>query len=275
MWRPLEWISFYGNFTESYSPNYNGQLVYGTNQPTPPSFGKQVEGGVKLSLLNDKLQITADWYHLVKTNIPVGIPHNFNKVLLIGEGRSEGPELDIQGELLPGWNVNLAYANTDAITTKSIPLNLSVLPVGSPIPFSPRNVATLSTSYEFKQGELKGLKLGARYDYTGYLPFFPWANDGTYIYSACRPRAMGSSASSGLMSSTTTDIRSPPSSTSTIFRPYLLRDGRIGSGALRRLQSQWLRPLLPAADAGVEPQHYNFNVVGAPRTFRGSIKLAF
>ena len=27
LWRPLEWVSFYGNYVESYSPNYNGLLV--------------------------------------------------------------------------------------------------------------------------------------------------------------------------------------------------------------------------------------------------------
>ena len=37
LWRPYEWVSFYGNYVESYSPNYNGLLVLGTNMPTPPA----------------------------------------------------------------------------------------------------------------------------------------------------------------------------------------------------------------------------------------------
>jgi iron complex outermembrane receptor protein len=76
LWRPLEWVSFYGNYVESYSPNYNGLLVLGTNQPNPPSAGQQVEGGIKFQLLDKKLQISADYFHLVKTNIPVGIPND-------------------------------------------------------------------------------------------------------------------------------------------------------------------------------------------------------
>jgi iron complex outermembrane recepter protein len=275
LWRPLEWISFYGNFAESYSPNYNGQLVYGVNQPTPPSFGKQVEGGVKLSLLYDKLQITADWYHLVKTNIPVGIPNNPNKVLLIGEGRSEGPELDIQGELLPGWNVNLAYANTDAITTKSVPGNLNLQPVGAPIPFVPRNVATLATSYEFKQGDLKGLKLGARYDYTGYLPFFPWANDGTYIYTAPTP----SYGLVGVFGAYEFDYNGYKITTQlnvdNLFDHSYFVTGGLGPAPFNASKpngyGQIFNPLTP----GWSVNNYNFNVIGAPRTMRGSIKLAF
>ncbi len=42
------------------------------------ALGQQEEAGVKLSLFDDRLQITADYYHLVKTNIPVGIPNAFN-----------------------------------------------------------------------------------------------------------------------------------------------------------------------------------------------------
>lgn len=275
MWRPLEWISFYGSYAESYSPNYNGQLVYGTNQPTPPSAGVQEEAGIKLSLLGDKLQITADYYHLVKTNIPVGIPHNFNSVMLIGEGRSQGPELEIQGELLPGWNVNLAYANIDAITTKSIANNVNAPPVGSPIPFVPRNTGTLSSSYEFKQDQLKGLKLGARYDYTGYLPFYHYANDGTYIYGAPTPSyglvgIFGSSEFNYSGYKITTQLN-----VDNLFdKTYFTTGGSVPSSfdAFNpNGYGQFFQPLTP----GWSTATYNFNVIGAPRTFRGSIKVAF
>ena len=275
LWRPLEWISFYGSYAESYSPNYNGQLVYGTNQPTPPSAGVQEEGGIKLSLLGDKLQVTADYYHLVKTNIPVGIPHVFNSVLLIGEGRSQGPELDIQGELLPGWNVNLAYANTDAITTKSIANNLYAPPVGSPIPFVPRNVATLSSTYEFKQGQLKGLKLGARYDYTGYLPFYHYANDGSYIYGAPTPSyglvgVFGSYEFSYNGYKITMQLN-----IDNLFDRTYFTTGGLGPAAFDAFNPSGSGQFFNPLTTGWSMPIYNFNVIGAPRTFRGSIKVAF
>ena len=90
-----------------FSPNYNGLLVLGTNEPNPPSAGQQVEGGVKFQLLDKKLRIQADYFHLVKTNIPVGIPNDYVHELVVGEARAEGPELDVQGELMPGWTINL------------------------------------------------------------------------------------------------------------------------------------------------------------------------
>jgi iron complex outermembrane recepter protein len=189
LWRPLEWFSLYGNYVESYSPNYNGLLVLGTNIPNPPSAGQQEEAGVKFALLDNKLQIAADYYHLVKTNIPVGLQNYPGYEILVGEGRSQGPELDIQGELSPGWTVNFAYANTDAKVTKATPFNSSFYnpPIGSPFPYVPRNQGSLASNYEFKDGPLKGLKLGARYDYAGYLPFFNYASDGSYIYGLNTP----------------------------------------------------------------------------------------
>lgn len=276
LWRPFEWVSFYGNYAESYSPNYNGKIVLGSNDPTPPSAGEQVEGGVKFSWLDGRLQATAAYYHLIKTNIPIGIPNDFTHVMVIGEGRSQGPELDIQGELLPGWNVNLAYANTDAITTKSNPFNLGVPAVGSPIPFVPRNVGSLSTSYEFKNGALKGLKLGGRYDYTGYLPFYHTANDGTYIYGQSTP-GYGLVGLFGAYEFNVDKFNvTAQLNVSNLFDKTYFTSGGLGPQAFDASHpGGFAAPYTNPVQVGWNLPGYNFNVIGAPRTFRGSIKVAF
>jgi iron complex outermembrane receptor protein len=274
LWRPFEWISFYGNYAQSYSPNYDGKLVYGTNDPTPPSAGEQEEGGLKLSLFDNRIQATAAYYRLVKTNIPVGIPNDFNHVRLIGQGRSQGPELDIQGELLPGWSVNLAYANTDAITTKTIPNNIWVPAAGSPIPFVPRNVGSLSSAYEFRDGQMKGLRMGARYDYTGYLPFYHTANDGSYIYGQSTP-SYGIVGLFGAYEFNLDKFRvvAQLNVSNLLDKTYFVTGGLgpqafdyanpYGGAYFNPIQVGWNTPL------------YNFNVIGAPRTLRGSIKVSF
>ena len=273
LWHPTEWVSFYGNYVESYSPNYNGFLVLGSNSPTPPSAGQQEEAGVKFQFLDKKLQITADYYHLVKTNIPIGIPNNYTYELLVGQGRSQGPELDIQGELMPGWTINLAYANTDAITTKSIPSIANYAPpIGAPIPYVPRNQGTLATNYEFKSGMLKGLKLGARYDYTGYLPFFNYANDGTYIYGQPTP----SYGLVGLLASYSFDYNNMKV-IAQINVDNLFDRSYFTAGGLGPIPFDTQNPSVPTATLvpGWSVNNYNANVIGAPRTIRGSIKVAF
>jgi|UPI0001F87A8D iron complex outermembrane receptor protein len=276
LWRPLEWISFYGNYTESYSPNYDGKLVYGSNDPTPPSAGEQEEGGIKLALFDNRFQATAAYYHLVKTNIPIGIPNDFNHVLLIGQGRSQGPELDIQGELLPGWSINLAYANTDAITTKSNPTYLGVPVVGQPIPFVPRNVGSLSSAYEFRDGQMKGLRVGTRYDYTGYLPFFHTANDGSYIYGKSTP----SYGLVGLFGAYEFNLDRfkvvAQLNVSNLFDKTYFVTGGLGPQAFDAAHpGGFAVPFTNPVQVGWNTPGYNFNVIGAPRMFRGSIKVSF
>jgi iron complex outermembrane receptor protein len=276
LWRPLEWVSLYGNYAESYSPNYNGKLDLNTNDPTPPSAGTQVEGGVKLSLFDGRLQATTAYYHLVKTNIPIGIPNDITHVMVIGEGRSQGPELDIQGELLPGWNVNLAYANTDAITTKTNPTALGVPTVGAPIPFVPRNVGSLSTSYEFRTGALKGLKVGGRYDYTGYLPLSHSANDGTYIYGQSTP-GYGLVGVFGAYEFNLDRFKvTAQLNVSNLFDRTYFVTGGLGPQAFDAYHpGGFVVPNTNPIQVGWNLPSYNFNVIGAPRILRGSIKVSF
>jgi len=281
LWRPLEWISFYGNYAQSYSPNYNGKLVYGSDEPTPPSAGEQKEGGIKFSFFDNRLQATAAYYHLLKTNIPVGIPSsypnaNFNSVLLIGQGRSQGPELDIQGEILPGWSVNLAYANTDAIVTKSDPGNIKVQAAGTPIPFVPRNIGSLATAYEFKEDQLKGLRIGARYDYTGYLPFYHTANDGTYIYGESTP----SYGIVGLFGGYEFNLDKfkvvAQLNVSNLFdKTYFTQGGLLPQNFSFAHPGGYAPPYTNPVQEGWNMPGVNNNVLGTPRMFRGSIKVSF
>ncbi|BDV37059.1 TonB-dependent siderophore receptor [Methylocystis bryophila] len=268
-WRPLEWVSFYGNYVEALSPNYTGSLVINTNQPPPPSAGQQEEAGVKFELLDKKLQISADYYHLIKTNIPVGIPNRPTFVELVGEGRSQGPELDIQGELLPGWKVNLAYANTDVIVTKGIAGASSATPaVGAPFPYVPRNQATLASNYEFRDGALRGLKFGARYDYTGLLPFYHYDNSGNYIYGSSTP----SYGLVGLFAAYETEYNGLK------IKAQLNVDNLLDTSYFTNGGFGWIPGFLPGFAAPTISQGWglnNLNVIGAPRTFRGLIRVAF
>ncbi|MEK8091838.1 TonB-dependent receptor [Methylocystis sp. IM3] len=276
LWRPVEWLSLYGNYAESYSPNYNGLLVYGSNQPTPPSAGEQEEVGVKLSFFDNRIQATAAYYHLTKTNIPVGIPNDFDHVMLIGQGRSQGPELDVQGEILSGWGMNLAYANTDAITTKSNPTYLGVPVVGQPIPFVPRNVVSLSSAYEFKDGQLKGLRFGARYDYTGYLPFYHGSNDGSYIYGQSTP-SYGLVALFCAYEFSLDQFKVVAQlNVNNLFDKTYFTTGGLGPQAFDyEHPGGYSPPFTNPIQTGWNMPAYNFNVIGAPRSFRGSIKVSF
>ena len=268
LWRAQEWVSFYGNYVELYSPNYNGFLALGTNQPDPPSAGQQEEGGVKFALLDNKLQISGDYYHLVKTNIPIGIPNDYVHNEVIGEGRAQGPEFDLQGELMPGWTINLGYANTNSKVTKANPVPSIENPaLGSPVPYVPRNQANISSNYEFKDGVLKGLKVGARYDYAGYLPFFNYYNDGTYIYGQNTP----SYGIVGILASYEFPYNGykfhAQINVDNLFdRTYFTSGGLVPNPIYQEFGG---------ATPGWSSNYYQNTVFGAPRTIRASIKVSF
>ena len=133
---------------------------------------------MKLELFGGKLRVTADYYELTKTNIPSTDPNSAHSCLGGGPGscslvtgaeRSKGPELDIQGEILPGWNVILAYTNQDVRIVSTYPGDVT----GGPASGSRSRRANLGsfwTTYEFQTDMLKGLKIGGGVVYNGSEP---------------------------------------------------------------------------------------------------------
>ena len=172
LWRPFPWVSGYISYAEGFSTNI-GTIF--PNIVAPPTGARDAEAGLKFEFFDGKLQATVDYYNLTKTNVTEPDPNPLHICggggpgscsILVGEARSKGPEVDIQGELYPGLKVILAYANQSTAVTKTS-IGDQTNQLGQPFPGIPRNVATGSATYEFQDGTLKGLKLGATYHYNG------------------------------------------------------------------------------------------------------------
>jgi iron complex outermembrane recepter protein len=85
-------------------------------------------------------------YNFTKTNVLTTDPNNPQFFIQTGEQRSQGIELDVTGEILPGWKVTAAYAYTDAEVTED-----ETIPVGNRLPRVPENQASLWTTYELQR----------------------------------------------------------------------------------------------------------------------------
>ena len=83
-----------------------------------------------------------------------------------GQERSRGLELEVQGTILPGWNVIGAYAWTDARVTK----DTNPARVGREKPNVPEHAASLWSRYTIQGGALKGLGFGGGLFYVGERP---------------------------------------------------------------------------------------------------------
>lgn len=159
VYQPSDIISLY----TSYSRSFRAQSGFASSPVGfDPTRGTQYEVGIKADWLDSRLSTTLAAYHLTKTNVITPDPNNPQFSIQTGEQRSQGIELDITGEILPGWNVTAAYAYTDAEVTED-----NVIPVGNRLPNVPKNQASLWTTYIIQEGDLRGLGFGLGLFYVG------------------------------------------------------------------------------------------------------------
>lgn len=157
LWQPVKEVSLFGDYVTNYGDTALGAITK-NGAALPPESAEQYETGVKTSWLNDKLAATASVYQLTKQHIPTTDPTDPIYTFALGEARSRGLELDVAGEIAPGWKVIGSYSYIDVITTKD---NSGDGLLGKRYPGVPFNSESLWTTYTVQAGELKGLTLGA------------------------------------------------------------------------------------------------------------------
>ena len=100
------------------------------------------------------------FFNLTKRNVANPDPNNTMFSVATGEQRSRGIELDIAGEILPGWNIIANYAYTDADITED---NTGI--EGNRLYGVPENNFNLWTTYDIQSGALEGLGFGLGFNY--------------------------------------------------------------------------------------------------------------
>lgn len=113
--------------------------------------------------MNDRLSATLAFYDLTRSNILTADPVNEGFSILTGEQRSRGIELNVGGEILPGWNIIGGSAYTDAQVTEDTDSELVDNRLGN----VPKNAFNIWTTYEIQQGAFQGLGAGLGFFYKG------------------------------------------------------------------------------------------------------------
>ncbi|WP_414530497.1 TonB-dependent siderophore receptor [Nodularia chucula] len=158
VYQPIQPVSLYASFVQGFQPN-TANLADGS--APPPQKATQYEVGVKADL-SDRVSATLAYFDITKTNIPTTDPANRSFSVVTGEVKSRGVELDISGEISPGWNMIAAYAYTDAFVSQD-----NRIPVGNRFVFTPRHSFSLWNTYQIQQGTLEGLGFGLGLYYVG------------------------------------------------------------------------------------------------------------
>ncbi|MDZ8105446.1 MAG: TonB-dependent siderophore receptor [Nostoc sp. DedQUE12a] len=166
VYQPIEQISLYASYNRSFIP-----ALFSTFNRNPdgtqfqPTTGEQFEVGIKTEFLDGRLSATLAAYQITKQNISTPDPDRPGFNIQIGEQQSQGIELDIAGQVIPGLNLIASYAYTDAKTTQD---NSGF--EGNLVSNVPRHSASFWATYQIQQGSLQGLGFGSGIVFVGDRP---------------------------------------------------------------------------------------------------------
>ncbi len=161
VYQPIEPISLYASYTSSFNPS-TGVSRNDDDSIFEPETGRQFEVGVKTEL-SDSLSLNLAAFDIRKENVQVPDPDNFPFARQTGELASRGLELNLNGEILPGWNMTAAYTYLNAFVRDDTREEL----VGNDFANVPENQFSVWTTYEVQQGSLEGLGAGLGLFYVG------------------------------------------------------------------------------------------------------------
>ena len=159
VYQPIEPISLYASYSRSFVPN-TGRTASG--EILEPSRGTQYEVGIKSELFDQRLSATLAAYDITKTNILTTDPNNTDFSIAVGEVKSRGIEMDVAGEILPGWKIIASGYLNDAFVSKD-----NSIPVGRRLENAAYHGASLWTTYQIQKGDLQGLQFGAGIFFVG------------------------------------------------------------------------------------------------------------
>lgn len=163
VYQPIEPISLYASFTRSFNPSF-GTSRNPDDTTFEPETGRQFEVGIKADI-TDQLSLTFAAFDIRKQNVSTPDPDNPFFSVQTGEVASRGLELNLGGEVLPGWDITAAYTLLDAFVSED---NTDV--VGNDLANVPDNQFSLWNTYEIQRGDLAGLGFGLGFFFVGDRP---------------------------------------------------------------------------------------------------------
>ncbi|PIG91154.1 TonB-dependent siderophore receptor [Gloeocapsopsis sp. IPPAS B-1203] len=166
VYQPSDTVSLYASYSRSFVPSFSRNP---DDELFVPTRGTQYEVGVKADFLERRLSTILSAYEITKTNVITADPDPVRAVqgfsVQVGEQRSRGVEFNTIGEILPGWNIIVSYAYTDAAVTEDNSILVGDQPAGVP-----EHQASLWTTYKIQDGALEGLGFGLGLFYVGARP---------------------------------------------------------------------------------------------------------
>jgi len=141
VWRPVDPVSLYASYGESFQPRAGEQLagLTATNRSLAPERFTNYEVGAKWEA-TPGLLLTAALFRLDRTNVAVTDPADITRLILVDGTRTEGFELGFRGAVTERWSILGGWALQEGELTSE---QGSAAPKGNRVPFLPRNTLSL------------------------------------------------------------------------------------------------------------------------------------
>jgi len=168
-------VMLYGSYSESFiiPPNNSLLRTHGIgDRVATPQIGKGFEAGVKADLLNGRLSGTLAVFDIKQNNYIVNFKEFVNGITLDNDYQdgneitSRGAEIELTYSPVHEWQIifNASYCDTKYTSIGSP--DIAYLK-GTRPQYSARDRVNLWTRYSFKDDRVKGLWIGAGFNYTG------------------------------------------------------------------------------------------------------------
>lgn len=154
VFKPVEPLSLYGNYSVSYLPSSGDQFsaLTANTQALEPEKFTNYEFGAKWDV-RQSLSLTTAVYRLDRTNTRATDPNDPTKILQTGSQRTSGFEAGLNGSITRAWNILGGYAYQDArITSTTI-----TAPRGARVAQVPRHTFSVWNHYRFDGSWAAGL----------------------------------------------------------------------------------------------------------------------
>ena len=154
-------VSLFANYQNSFNNQgfynaFNEQTNNLEQASAKPSFANQLEGGIKLDLLNGRLSTTFSYYNIEVSNVLRNDTRLAGASVQDGTQLSKGFEAEVIANPADGLNIIAGYAYNDSKMTKANADVEGRRPTGASSP----TTANFWMSYRIPKGHLNGLGLG-------------------------------------------------------------------------------------------------------------------
>jgi len=154
-------VSLFANYMTGFLNLAPATQPDGTILVLNPQYGNQMEAGVKVEILRNKLNGSISVYDIAVTNSTRNETIG-GKIFTLQDGtqRSKGIEAELIANPVSGLNIIAGYAFNENKYTKASPALQ-----GKYVTASPKNTANLWVSYTLLKGNMKGFGIGAGGNY--------------------------------------------------------------------------------------------------------------